>query len=295
MRLAALALLLTALTANADTLTPAQPADTAVTLADLIARGKYEQAHEAAQAWAEAAPDNAQANYWVGRTAGQLAMRSGMFKAMGLAKTSRQGFEAAIARDPTYTDAQFALMQYYMMAPGMMGGDEDEAKAIAARLQQSDPIAGHKARAFLLAREKDSAGYLREHQAVLALQPADAESVGVVVAVLLNEQKPSEARAVLDAALALKPDEPLLRYQYAKWSAMSGQELEQGLSTLDALIALPHYPNNFSLAGAHYRRAQILQKLGRTPDAIAAMEQSLAVEPESKPVQEELKKLRAAG
>ena len=33
--------------------------------------------------------------YWVGNTAGQMAMRSGMFKAMGLAKESRNGLEQA--------------------------------------------------------------------------------------------------------------------------------------------------------------------------------------------------------
>lgn len=292
MRLAAIALLLCAVYANADNVTPASGTDTAATVADLLARSQYEQAHETALAWSESAPDSPQASYWVGRTAGQLAMRSGMFKAMGLAKTSRRGFEAAIERDPGYTDAQFALMQYYMMAPGMMGGDEDEAKAIAARLAQADPIAGHKARAFMLARAKDTPGYLREYQAVLAVRPADTDAVGVIVGSFLSEQKIPEAKAVLDAALALKPGDPLLRYQYAKWSAMSGMELEQGLSTLDELIALSTYPNSFSLAGAHFRRAQILKQLGRKPDAIAALEQSLAVEPESKQIQEELERLR---
>jgi tetratricopeptide (TPR) repeat protein len=288
--LLALSLLLSATLAVAD---PAPSGETAK-INDLIARNQLEPAHAAALAWAEAHPEDAQAAFWVGATAGQLAMRSGMFKAMGYAKTSRQAFESAVELDPTDVRAQFSLMQFYLMAPGMMGGDTDEAKAIAERLAKQSTVDGLRAQGQILAVEKDMDGWLRENKAALALQPAHPEALGNAVGYLLGKNDFVAAKALIDAAKAVDPEHVVIRYQYVKWAALSGQELEPALSVADALIAMPVYPDRFSLAGAHFRRAQLLARLERKADAIAAYEACLAIDPEMKGVEEALEELQEA-
>ena len=278
--------------AAAESLTPVAPVDTVVQLNDLLARNQVEQAYETALRWHEAEPTNAQAAYWVGSTAGQMAMRSGMFKAMGFAKESRKGLEQAVELDPKNVEAQFALMQFYVMAPGMMGGDAEEAATIAQRIAALSQVDGLRAQAQLRASDKDTEGYLRGNREALALSPAHRDALGVVVGDLLGKSDFDAAKALIDKARAAEPQSVSVRYQYAKWAAMSGEELEAGLAEIDSLIALAHYPDRFSLPGAHFRRAQLLAKLGRKPDAIAAYEAALAIEPKFELASKELEQLR---
>lgn len=290
--LIALTLLTASHFAVGESLTPAVPVDTAAQLNDLLARSQVEQAYETALRWHEAEPENAQAAYWLGNTAGQMAMRSGMFKAMGFAKESRKGLEQAVALDPKNVDAQYALMQFYVMAPGVMGGDDEEAAVIAEKIAALSPVDGHRAKAQLCASAKDMECYLRGNQEALALAPAHRDALGAVVANLLEKSDFDGADALIDKAREVDPTSVSARYQYAKWAAVSGRELEAGLTEIDALIALPHYPDRFSLSAAHWRRAQLLAKLKRKDDAIAAYEAALAIEPEFEMASQELEKLR---
>lgn len=290
--LIALTLLSACTLATAESLTPVAPASTAVQVADLLARSQVEQAYETAVRWHEAEPTSAQAAYWAGNTAGQMAMRSGMFKAMGLAKESRKGLELAVKLDPKYVDAQYALMQFHLMAPGMMGGDKDEAAAIAERIAALSPVEGHRAKAQLRASEKDREGFLRGNQDALALAPAHRDALAVMVATLLDKSDFDGAKALIDKAREADPASVPVRYQYVKWAAVSGRELEAGLAEIDALIALPRYPERFTLTGAHYRRAQLLAKLGRKDDAIVAYQAALTVEPEFELASKELEALQ---
>lgn len=291
-RLIALTLLTASHLASAENLTPPTPVDAAAQVTDLLARSQIRQAYETAVRWHEAEPENARAAYWAGNTAGQMAMRSGMFKAMSYAKVSRQALEKAVEINPTDVRAQFALMQYYLMAPGMMGGDDDEGRAIAERIAKQSEVEGLRAKGQLLAVDKDMDGWLRENQAALALAPAHPEALSGVVGYLLGKNEFDAAKVVLDAAKAADPEHPMVRYQQVKWAAMSGRDLEPALAEIDALIAMPHYPERFSLSGAQYRRAQLLAKLGRKDQAIAAYEASLAIDEDFEPAQDELEALR---
>lgn len=290
--LIALSLLATCHFAIAESLTPTPPADTASEVTDLLARSQVERAYETALRWHEAEPQNARAAYWVGSTAGQMAMRSGMFKAIGLAKESRKGLEQAVALDPKLVDAQYALMQFHLMAPGMMGGDEDEAIAIADRIAALSAVEGHRAKAQLRWSEKDAEGYLRGNQEALALAPAHRDALGVVVNNLLGKSDFDGAKVLIDKARGIDPASVAVRYQYVKWVAVSGRELEAGLAEIDALIALPRYPDRFSLSAAHYRRAQLLAKLDRKDDAVAAYQAALAIEPKFEVASKELATLQ---
>ncbi len=267
-------------------------ADPSAEVADLLARADYERAHKVAESWQKREPGSAQAAYWLGASAGQLAMRSGMFKAMGLAGDVKDALEKAVELEPGNVKAQFALMQFHLSAPGMMGGDKDEAKAIAGRIATLSAAAGHRAQALLKAMDKDIEGYLAEMREALALEPANADVVGVLAGRHMAQQEYGEARAIIDAALAIDPGHPLLRYQRAKLAALSGENAEEGLAILDELIALDVYPENFSLDGAHYRRAQILRGLGRRDEAIAAFEAALAIDEDFKLASEELAALK---
>jgi tetratricopeptide (TPR) repeat protein len=76
---------------------------------------------------------------WLGRAAGRKAENSNPFVAFGLARKVRAEFERAVALDGNNLSARSDLTEYYLEAPGFLGGDKSKARA------QADAVAPHDA------------------------------------------------------------------------------------------------------------------------------------------------------
>ena len=72
------------------------------------------------------------------------------------------------------------------------------------------------------------------------------------------------------------------------------ETLEAGLEHLAVYLANPQRSDAMNPAGAHWRRALILDRLGRTRDAIAAIEEALRLQPDFPEAQAVLDRLRDA-
>ena len=88
------------------------------------------------------APDDAQVLLWLGRAYGRRAETSNPFSAPGYATKSRQMLERAVAIDPSNKEASGDLFDFYLDAPGFLGGGQSKAEALAARVSQTDPAEG---------------------------------------------------------------------------------------------------------------------------------------------------------
>jgi len=65
---------------------------------------------------------NAQYHLWLGRIYGEKADRANFFSAAGLAKKVRNEFETAVRLNPNSADARTDLAEFYLEAPGIVGG-----------------------------------------------------------------------------------------------------------------------------------------------------------------------------
>ena len=81
------------------------------------------------------------------------AWRLRAFRRMSLARHTRDEFEHAVELDPNNLDARWALVQYYELAPGYLGGSEQKAEQQAEEISKRDPSFGKRAFEFL-ARKK---------------------------------------------------------------------------------------------------------------------------------------------
>ena len=80
---------------------------------------------------------------WLGRAFGEKADRSSMFSAARLAKKVRESFERAVQLDPTNWKARADLAEFYVEAPGMMGGGKEKALQEAAAISPLNPAIAH--------------------------------------------------------------------------------------------------------------------------------------------------------
>ena len=95
----------------------------------------YEAAvHSFAQAVKKQA-NNSVFHHWLGKGYGRLADDSGWFKAMELSEKTLKELERAVEIDGNNIDALVDLMDYYRQAPGFLGGSNDKANAIQAKLE----------------------------------------------------------------------------------------------------------------------------------------------------------------
>src|SRR5580700_2265454 len=93
--------------------------------------GDYKKATEAFQKALALEPGKSEYAHWLGRSFGRRAETSSPFLAPRYASKARAYFEKAVALDPNNVEALSDLFDYYLEAPGFLGGGYEKAQAIA--------------------------------------------------------------------------------------------------------------------------------------------------------------------
>lgn len=251
----------------------------------------YDTAYEKAIAQTEATPNSAEAFYWLGSVNGMLAQTSSIFSKLGYAKAVRNAFERSAQLDPKLLEPRFGLIQFHMQAPGIAGGDKDLIPAIVQALGAIDKGAGLRAQAMVKLIDKDPDAAKQLYRQALAYNPADVDALGQLVGTLDPLKDAAEISILIKAALEKAPNDPRVQYQQGKWAAVGTGDPNVGLATLDAIALLTPEPDGISIPGLHWRRAQILEKLGRKADAIVAIKLSLQLDSTNKDVKADLARL----
>src|SRR5258708_16330985 len=141
---------------------------------DYFQLGEYRKATEFLERAVALVPDNPECVLWLGRAYGRRAETSGPFTAPGYASKSRQMLERAVALDPANREALGDLFDFYLEAPGFLGGGQNKAEALAAKVAQKDPAEGHYYQAQIDDRRKQFDSAEQHLRAALALPPRQA-------------------------------------------------------------------------------------------------------------------------
>ena len=212
-----------------------------------------------------------------GKALGMKAMQGGMMAAMGSAGKIRDAFKRAVELDPNSLDARFSLLQFYVMAPGMMGGGVARAEELVAQTSAVNREAGKlmggyvdlkegrmaKAEAAALAARPGTDDDLRERQEALLV------NVGSKYA---SDKKFADAERVLRDAARRFPDSDAAPY-------MIGRALQEQGKHREAIAAIEPLLAKTPRAHMHYRIGQSLQALGEKVKAASAYEKALAFKP----------------
>jgi tetratricopeptide (TPR) repeat protein len=110
------------------------------------------------------APDNSQFHLWLGRIYGEKANKSGFLTAAGLARRVRDEFEKAVRLNPMSAEARGDLAEFYLEAPGIIGGGRDKAQQQAESLLTIDPPRAHWVTARIAEKRRDFATAEKEYR-----------------------------------------------------------------------------------------------------------------------------------
>jgi tetratricopeptide (TPR) repeat protein len=119
-------------------------------------------------------PQNPSYHSWLGRALGKKAEKASFISAISLGKRVRTEFEEAVRLSPRSADTLIDLGDFYIEAPGFMGGGAEKAASVAAQLDALDPSAAAQLRGRIAEAHKDYGTAEREfrHAVAVALHPA---------------------------------------------------------------------------------------------------------------------------
>jgi tetratricopeptide (TPR) repeat protein len=133
-------------------------------------------------------PDNGRYHLWLGRVYGEKADRSNFLAAAGLAGKVREEFERAVQLNPNDVDARLDLAEFYLEAPGIVGGGEDKAREQARYVASLNPSREHWVYARIAEKKRDTVSAEREYHQYIDLSNGDAEA-WLNLALFLRRQK----------------------------------------------------------------------------------------------------------
>jgi tetratricopeptide (TPR) repeat protein len=121
-------------------------------------------------------PNNSRYHLWLGRVYGEKADKANFMTAAGLAKKVHVEFEAAVQLNPNNVDARTDLAEFYLEAPGIVGGGREKAEAQAQTLATIDPAKAHWINARIAEKKKDPAAAEKEYRAAIASSHGSASA-----------------------------------------------------------------------------------------------------------------------
>ncbi len=232
------------------------------------------KALERAQACAEKFPQSAPCQYGYGVLLALQAMSEGMVKAARTAGAVKAALSAAHDADPAWYPARSALMEFYLVAPGFMGGSTSKAVELARTAAKPEQVTALQGRLAMQDRKFDVA-----LNAFAALPPAIDPALKPVLRGW-SMQAGLGAVSTGQAAKAQGAFERLARERPNHADGVYGLARVRG-ELGDWAESLRLYERASTLQGAvnwpvAYRMGIALQQLGRVDEAKAAFQRFVA-------------------
>ncbi|MBX3132342.1 MAG: tetratricopeptide repeat protein [Gemmatimonadaceae bacterium] len=243
--------------------------------------GNPDRAERSFERAIEKEPRNGTYHLWLGNAVGQQAQNASVVRQPFMARRIRNSFERAVALDPNLLDARDGLIQFYLAAPSVMGGDVNKAREQQAEIAKRDVVRGHIAAANIAWHGRDTVATERALRAAVAAAPDSAAPVLSLGARQYNWGRPADAFATYEGFLRRHPQNIPVRYQYGRLAALTGENLTTAERHLRGILAVEEWPpNNFSpsKAAAHARLGDVLRRQGKRDEARAAYNTALGLD-----------------
>jgi tetratricopeptide (TPR) repeat protein len=208
------------------------------------------------------APNNSSYHLWLGRAYGEKADASSFFTAAGLAKKVRSEFERAVELDPNNVDARTDLAEFYLEAPGIVGGGQDKARAQAAKLGTLDDAKAHWINGRIAEKKKDLATAEQEYQAAIQADHGSADSWLNLASFYRHSGRLDEMEKAISHASSAPAKQSVVLMDSAETLIQAGRNFPAAIQLLRQYIASSATVEEAPAFKAHYLLGTILEKQG---------------------------------
>lgn len=212
--------------------------------------GDYKRASESLEKAAAADPGNSRVALWLGRSWGRRAETSSFVTAPGHASKARQWFEKAVELNPKNLEALSDLLEYYLEAPGFLGGGFDKAQTVANRMSAIDPAEGYWAKYKLAEKRKEFRSAEDSLKRAIDVSPQAVGRFIDLAKFLAKQGRFQEADQNLANAEKIGPNEPKVIYTKADLLIQQKRDLGVAKDLLKRYMTLKLSPDDPSKADA---------------------------------------------
>jgi len=256
---------------------------------------QYDNAVSNAEKAVAADAKNSLYHQWLGEAYGAKADHSSMLSAYSWARKTQKEFDAAVQLDPHNYDAAQDLIEYDCTAPSMVGGGENKAQPLIAKLTEMSAAEGHYAAGVCKAQKKDYAAADAEFAKALEGKPQTAKRVYDIGDYFLERNQADKLLMVAAQGEALAPKDPRGKYYRACAQVLKGEKLDDAEKMLrDYLETAPgnaQYPAPWQ---AHYWLGRMYEAEKNAGAAKTEYQTALTLNAKYKPAQEALKRVGAS-
>jgi Flp pilus assembly protein TadD len=220
--------------------------------------GEYKKATEAFEKAVALEPGNSEYVHWLGRAFGRRAETSNPLTAPGYASKARQSFERAYELDPRNHEAVNDLFEYYLQAPGFLGGGLQKAEALARHIAALDAAEGHYAEAQLDDKRKEYDAAEQQLRRAAELAPRQVGRLLDLAKYLAKRGRIKESDATLDQAARLAPNSANVLFERANIYIKEKRNLDEARQLLERYMRSPLTPDD----PPRERAEALLKKIG---------------------------------
>jgi tetratricopeptide (TPR) repeat protein len=211
---------------------------------DYYMLAEYKKATEVLEKAVAANPASSECALWLGRAYGRRAETSNPLSAPGQASKARQLFERAVQLDPRNLDALADLFDYYLEAPGFLGGGFDKAQATAAQIAGISHAEGYAAQAKLAEHHKQFSSAEEQLHRAIEAAPMQIGKLIELAKLLAKQGRFQESDQTVARAEKIEPNSPRLLYATADLYIKSGRHLDVARTMLERYLASQLTPDD---------------------------------------------------
>jgi tetratricopeptide (TPR) repeat protein len=234
-------------------------------------------------------PGNGLYHLWLGRLYGEKADSSSFLSAAFLAKKVRSEFETAVRLSPDNVDARTDLAEFYLEAPGIVGGGRDKAEAEAATLDKLDPAKAHWVKARLAEKSKDTATAEREYRAAIDASHGSANAWLNLAIFFRHQQRLDDMEDALNHAASAQMSQGTLM-EAAEMLIRAGRNFPAAIQMLERYLSSSTVETAPAFK-AHYLLGTVFEKQGDKQAAEQQYRTALSMAKDFSRAQEALSRL----
>jgi tetratricopeptide (TPR) repeat protein len=237
------------------------------------------------------APDNSQFHLWLGRIYGEKADKAGFMTAAGLARKVRDEFEKAVHLNPRSVDARSDLAEFYLEAPGIVGGGRDKAQEQADSLLSLDPARAHWVNARIAEKKKDFTTAEQEYRAAIAASHGSASAWLNLGLFYRHRERWDDMEQALTHVRGAPADRPDALVDAAEILLRSQRNLPEAVQLLRAYLNSSAKVEQAPAFKVHYLLGTADEKLGDRQGAATEYRSALDLAHEFQPAQQALQRV----
>lgn len=236
-------------------------------------------------------PGNSQYHLWLGRVYGEKADHSHFVTAAGFAKKVHAEFETAVRLNPNSAEARTDLAEFYLEAPGIVGGGRDKAEAQAEKIAALDPVRAGWVKARLAEKSTDLVAAENDYRAAILASHGAALAWRNLASFYRQTGRLDEMEDAIRHASAAPMDQPEVLMECANMLLRSKRDLPQATQLLKRYLSSSLTVEAGPAFRAHYLLGTALEQQGNKPAAAQEYRASLALAKSYTPAQTALDRL----